>query len=192
MNQPTTDVITDPHPTPLPKLGPRAGNRPLPKTTLTALLIALAIVPTAATLGLRAIAPPVSEGQLPVSYAILGIPSAETYYKTPAESRDPLDDPRLEIVNLGELPISNFNVIVNYSHEIRDPKLELQPGESVVFRLKRFYSRAGIPFVPELSPVKHLRIFAKQADHTRASLHVPIAPEQYGQAIRPEPASRSN
>lgn len=161
------------------KLGPRAGNRPLKKSVLTLLLIGLATVPSVATVGLWMIAPRVKEGELPVSYQFLGVAGSE-YYAQPAEAREPLDDPRLQITNIGLGPISNFNVVINYSHEIRDPHLVLAPQESVTFRLKRFYNRAGIPFVPELSPVKHVRIFAKQADQSRASIHqavdLPTAP----------------
>jgi hypothetical protein len=168
-----------------PKLGPRAGNQPLSKVTLTYLLIGLAIVPSAATVGLWAISPRVKEGQLPVKIRFLGMPDDPQYYAQPAEARDPLDDPRLEISNVGPAMISNLNVIVNHSHEIRDPKLILEPGETIVYRLKRFYNRAGIPFVPELNPVKHLRVFAKQADQTRASLHRAIAIPEYGQTLSP-------
>jgi len=176
-----------------PKLGPRAGNRTLSKVTLTYLLVGLAVIPSAVTVGLWSISPRVKEGQLPVEILFLGMPSDPQYYAQPAETRDPLDDPRLEISNLGGAMLANFNVIVNHSHEIRDPQLVLEPGETIVYRLKRFYNRAGIPFVPELSPVKHLRVFAKQADQTRASLHRTIAIHEYGQPIRPEenPASGS-
>jgi hypothetical protein len=151
------------------KLGPRAGNRPLKKSVLTLLLVGLAIVPSAATVGLWMTAPRVKEGELPVSYQFLGV-AGPGYYAQPADSREPLDDPRLEITNIGDGPISNFNVILNGSHEIRDPHLVLEPQQSITYRLKRFYSRAGIPFVPELNPVTRVRIFAKQADQSRASL----------------------
>ena len=156
------------------KLGPRAGNRPMKKSVLTLLLIALATVPSLATVGLWMAAPRVKEGALPVSYKFIGVPTSE-YYARPADSREPLDDPRLEITNIGNGPISNFNVVLNKSHEIRDPQLVLEPQQSVTYRLKRFYSRAGIPFVPELGPVTHVRIFAKQADQSRASIHQAVA-----------------
>jgi hypothetical protein len=163
------------------KLGPNAGNPRLSKTTLTYLLVALAIVPSAATIGLRLMTPGVKEGQLPVTYRLLGMAGPD-YYQLPAETRPPLDDPRLQITNTGDGPLTQLNVILNYSHEIRDPHLVLAPNQSVVYRLKRFYNRAGIPFVPELSPIKHLRIFAKQDDLSRASLHVPVTPADYGPA----------
>lgn len=163
------------------KLGPNAGNPRLSKTTLTYLLVALAIVPSAATIGLRLMTPGVKEGELPVTYRLLGMAGPD-YYTLPAETRPPLDDPRLQITNTGDGPLTQLNVILNYSHEIRDPHLVLAPNQSVVYRLKRFYNRAGIPFVPELSPIKHLRIFAKQDDLSRASIHVPVTPADYGPA----------
>ncbi len=166
---------------PTAKLGPNAGNPRLSKTTLTCLLVALAIVPSAATIGLRLMTPGVKEGELPVSYRLLGMAGPD-YYALSAETRPPLDDPRLQITNTGDGPLTQLNVILNYSHEIRDPHLVLAPNQSVVYRLKRFYNRAGIPFVPELSPIKHLRIFAKQDDLSRASVHVPITMADYGQA----------
>jgi hypothetical protein len=152
------------------KLGPRAGNRPLNKSVLTVLLVALATVPSVATVGLWMSAPRVKEGELTVAYQFLGLGDRD-YYAQPAESRDPLDDPRLQIKNVGSGPISNFNVVLNRTYEIRDPHLVLEPQQSITYRLKRFYNRAGIPFVPELSPIKHVRIFAKQADQSRASIH---------------------
>jgi len=163
------------------KLGPNAGNPRLSKTTLTYLLVALAIVPSAATIGLRLMTPGVKEGELPVTYRLLGMAGPD-YYALSAETRPPLDDPRLQITNTGDGPLTQLNVILNYSHEIRDPHLVLAPNQSVVYRLKRFYNRAGIPFVPELSPIKHLRIFAKQDDLSRASVHVPVTMADYGQA----------
>ena len=171
------------------KLGPRAGNRPLNKSVLTLLLIALAIVPSAATIGLWMTAPRVKEGALPVTYEFLGMANAD-YYSLPAESREPLDDPRLVIKNISEGPISNFNVVLNKSHEIRDPHLVLEPEQSITYRLKRFYSRAGIPFVPELNPVTHVRIFAKQADQSRASLHQPVTLPGALPAAAPESEKR--
>lgn len=159
------------------KLGPRAGNRPLKKWVLTLLLIGLATIPSLATIGLWMTAPRVKEGELPVTYAFYGV-GDDGYYAQPAESRDPLDDPRLQITNVGTEAISNFNVVLNYAHEIRDPHLVLEPQQSVTFRLRRFYNRAGIPFVPELSPIRHIRIFAKQADQSRASIHQEVHTEK--------------
>ncbi len=152
------------------KLGPRAGNRTLSKQTLTFLLIGLAVIPSVVTVGLWYTAPRVKEGDLPVSFEVLGMPVDGQYYQLPAESREPLEDPRIEIRNDGDGPLKNFNLMINHSHEIRDPQLILEPGETMVFRLRRFYNRAGIPFVPELGPVTHLRVFAKQPDQSRASL----------------------
>lgn len=159
------------------KLGPRAGNRPLKKWVLTLLLIGLATIPTVATIGLWMTAPRVKEGELPVAYMFYGV-GDDGYYALPAESREPLDDPRLQITNVGAAAISNFNVVLNHMHEIRDPHLVLEPQQSVTFRLRRFYNRAGIPFVPELNPVRHIRIFAKQADQSRASIHQEVHAEK--------------
>ncbi|MBL8891732.1 MAG: hypothetical protein JNL67_17260 [Planctomycetaceae bacterium] len=159
------------------KLGPRAGNRPLKKWVLTLLLVGLATVPSLATVGLWMTAPRVKEGELPVAYMFYDV-GDEQFYAQPAESREPLDDPRLQITNVGAKAISNFNVVLNHAHEIRDPHLVLEPQQSVTYRLRRFYNRAGIPFVPELNPIKHIRIFAKQADQSRASIHQEVLAEK--------------
>jgi hypothetical protein len=170
------------------KFGPRAGNPALSNRSLTFLLIALAVVPSLATVGIWSISPRVGEGALPTAFLISGMPSDPNYYAAPAEVRHPLDDAKIEIRNTGPLTLSQINVIINHSHEIRDPHKLLEPGESVVYRFNRFYNRAGFTFHPELSPVKHLRIFAKQGDRSRASFNREILPADYDRWVNtPQP-----
>lgn len=159
------------------------GNPTLKKWQLTVLLLALAIVPSGATIGLWMILPEVQAGKLPVEFKIAGVPDP-AYYQTAAEKRPPLDDPRIIITNRSSQDWDNLNVVINRGHEIRDPAVTLAPNKSVVYRLNMFYNRSGVTFQPELSPVYSLRIFARVGKDTRQSIDLSIEPEQLNQTIQ--------
>lgn len=162
---------------------PRLGNPKLSRWQLTSLLILLAIVPTALTVGLWMILPKVSEGKLPVEFTISGMPAEMTYYDLPTEQRPPLNDAKIEITNRSNIDWTQLNVMINRGYEVRDPSRVVKPGETVVYRFDKFYNRSGFTFDPELAPISHLRIFARQINYTRASIHQDITPQDYGKAI---------
>lgn len=171
---------TVPHPQPL---GPRGGNPPLTRWQLTWLLFALALVPSVATVGMYLLMPGVQEGELAVEYQISGVPTAD-YFQLPAEKRPPLSDARITITNRGQRTWDVLNIVINKGYEIRDPESELPPGESKAYQLDQFYNRSGFTFHPELSPVTHLRFFARVGKTSRQSYQTSIKESDYNRPNR--------
>jgi len=172
------------------KFGPRGTNPTLSKVQLTLMLMMIGIVPSVLTVGLFFILPQVSEGQLPVEFVINGVPTDPSYYELPAEKRPPLQDAKVSIKNMGDMTWTQINVVINRGYEIRDPHKTVKPGETVTYRFDKFYDRSGFTFEPELSPIRHLRIFARQADENRASIHRDISVDDYEKPILNQPKQK--
>lgn len=173
---------TDNQPTQKP-LGPNAGNPTLSRFQLTLLLLALAIVPSSVTVGMWYLMPGTEEGRLPVEFQIANVPGA-AYYQQPAEKRDPLEDARVVITNRSDSTWDVLNIVVNKGYEIRDPETILEPGHSVDYHLDKFYNRSGFVFEPELSPVTHIRIFARIDKTHRQSVDMPLTADDYNRPLK--------
>lgn len=169
------------------RLGPHAGNPTLKRWQLTILLIALAVVPSVATVGIWSLMPGVQEGQLPVEYQILGMPNAD-YYQLPATQRPPLEEARIVITNRSDKGWDLMNVRINSGFEVRDTQSKLGPGESKEYDFSKFYDRAGFTFDPELSPITRLRVFARVDKTTRQSIDTQLTHEDYNHPILSETA----
>lgn len=164
------------------RLGPHAGNPTLKRWQLTILLIALAVVPSVATVGIWSLMPGVQEGKLPVEYEILGMPQSD-YYQLPATQRPPLENARIVITNRSDKGWDLMNVRINSGFEVRDTQSKLGPGESKEYQFSKFYDRAGFTFDPELSPITRLRIFARVDKTTRQSIDTKLTEQDYNHPI---------
>lgn len=171
-------------------VGPVSRNPRLSPRNLTILLLLLAAVPSIATVGMFYMVPGTQEGQLPVRFAIQGLPGPEHYQK-PAKDRQLIIRPMFVVKNISDQPWRNLYIELNGRFEKRDMKAVVQPGEIVSYDLHVFYEkRTSVRFAPEHQPVESVRIFAKVGKSSRESFTTKVRWEDYGKEITNKPASK--
>jgi len=171
-------------------IGPVDRNPRLSPKNLTILLIILAVVPSFATIGMFYMMPGTKEDQLPVQFAIHGMPGADHYEKN-AKDRELLIRPMFVLKNISDKPWRNLYIELNGRFEKRDMQAVIEPGQIVSYDLHVFYEkRTSVRFAPEHQPVKRVRIFAKVGDSSRESFNTDIHWEDYGKEIINNPQAK--
>lgn len=141
------------------------------RNTLTIMLALMCTVPGVTILALWYLMPPVSEGTLEVDVTRVGVPEIE-YYLIDISERADVSEAAIIIKNVSDQEWTHTNIQVNKHYQVYDLD-PIPPGAEREYLLNRFLSRTGARFDLRQLPLRHIRLYARQADKgDRATLDI--------------------
>ncbi len=137
--------------------------------SLTAMLIAMCLVPPITIFTLWNSLPPVYEGQLDATVAGQNLP-ADQFYEAHYADRPKYSDGQLVVRNNSDQDWTHLNIMVNHYYQIHDSE-PILAGQERVFELNRFISRTGARFDLTYNPLRNVRIYARRPTRDRATFY---------------------
>ena len=153
---------------------------------LTILLCFMCVVPVVTIAWLWSVMPPVFEGQLNADVSIVGAPPMD-YYNRRLHERPPIQNVKVLVKNRGPEAWTNINVRVNKLYQIYEYRVLTEPGTVTEYDLTRFIFRNGAGFDIRFNPVKHVEIYARLPDGSRATFEKDFKALDYKYEFDEEP-----